>query len=31
MTERDVVIDEARVKATLAPILANDDLAKYIL
>jgi ATP-dependent HslUV protease ATP-binding subunit HslU len=31
MTEREVVIDEARVKATLAPILANEDLAKYIL
>jgi ATP-dependent HslUV protease ATP-binding subunit HslU len=31
MTEREVVIDEAKVKATLAPILANEDLAKYIL
>ena len=31
LTERDVVIDAAKVRATLAPILANEDLAKYIL
>ena len=31
MTERDIVIDEQRVRSTLAPILANEDLAKYIL
>jgi len=31
MAEGEVVIDEAKVRATLAPILANEDLAKYIL
>ncbi|MFT3921188.1 MAG: ATP-dependent protease ATPase subunit HslU [Myxococcales bacterium] len=31
MTEREVLIDEHKVQATLAPILANEDLAKYIL
>jgi ATP-dependent HslUV protease ATP-binding subunit HslU len=31
LTEREVVIDADKVKSTLAPILANDDLAKYIL
>ncbi len=31
MAEREVVIDEEKVKTTLAPILANEDLAKYIL
>jgi ATP-dependent HslUV protease ATP-binding subunit HslU len=31
MPPGEVVIDEQRVRATLAPILANEDLAKYIL
>jgi len=31
MTETEVVIDRARVTATLAPILASDDLSRYIL
>jgi ATP-dependent HslUV protease ATP-binding subunit HslU len=31
MTEREVLIDAEKVKATLGPILANEDLAKYIL
>ena len=31
MTEREVVIDADQVKRTLSPILANEDLAKYIL
>ncbi|HVZ33664.1 MAG TPA: ATP-dependent protease ATPase subunit HslU [Polyangiaceae bacterium] len=31
LTEREVVIDAAKVRATLAPILASEDLAKYIL
>jgi ATP-dependent HslUV protease ATP-binding subunit HslU len=31
LTERDVTIDAAKVRATLDPIMANDDLAKYIL
>jgi ATP-dependent HslUV protease ATP-binding subunit HslU len=31
MTEQEVVIDRARVTATLAPILASDDLSRYIL
>jgi ATP-dependent HslUV protease ATP-binding subunit HslU len=31
MSEREVVIDAEKVKATLGPILANEDLAKYIL
>jgi len=31
MTEKEVVIDRARVTATLAPILASDDLSRYIL
>jgi ATP-dependent HslUV protease ATP-binding subunit HslU len=31
LTEKEVRIDRERVRSTLAPILANDDLAKYIL
>jgi ATP-dependent HslUV protease ATP-binding subunit HslU len=31
MTDKDVVIDAEKVRETLAPILANDDLARYIL
>jgi ATP-dependent HslUV protease ATP-binding subunit HslU len=31
MVEREVIIDEQKVRSTLAPILANEDLAKYIL
>ena len=31
MTEREVTIDADKVKSTLGPILANEDLAKYIL
>jgi ATP-dependent HslUV protease ATP-binding subunit HslU len=31
LTERDVVIDGAKVRATLDPIMASEDLAKYIL
>jgi ATP-dependent HslUV protease ATP-binding subunit HslU len=31
LSERDVVIDAAKVRSTLDPILANEDLAKYIL
>ena len=31
LTETEVHIDAERVRATLAPILASDDLAKYIL
>jgi ATP-dependent HslUV protease ATP-binding subunit HslU len=31
LTEREVVIDGAKVRATLDPIMANEDLAKYIL
>jgi ATP-dependent HslUV protease ATP-binding subunit HslU len=31
LTDKDITIDAARVRATLAPILANDDLSKYIL
>jgi ATP-dependent HslUV protease ATP-binding subunit HslU len=31
LSERDVVIDGAKVRATLDPIMANEDLAKYIL
>jgi ATP-dependent HslUV protease ATP-binding subunit HslU len=31
LTEREVVIDAEQVKRTLSPILANEDLAKYIL
>jgi ATP-dependent HslUV protease ATP-binding subunit HslU len=31
LTERDVVIDADKVRGTLDPILANEDLAKYIL
>jgi ATP-dependent HslUV protease ATP-binding subunit HslU len=31
MTEKEVCIDAERVRQTLAPILASDDLAKYIL
>jgi ATP-dependent HslUV protease ATP-binding subunit HslU len=31
MSEREVTIDAEKVKATLGPILANEDLAKYIL
>jgi ATP-dependent HslUV protease ATP-binding subunit HslU len=31
LTEKEIVFDAARVRATLAPILANDDLSKYIL
>ena len=31
LTERDVVIDAQKVRATLDPIMASEDLAKYIL
>jgi len=31
MPPGEVVIDEDKVRSTLAPILANEDLAKYIL
>jgi ATP-dependent HslUV protease ATP-binding subunit HslU len=31
LTERDVLIDAEKVRSTLDPILANEDLAKYIL
>ena len=31
MTEREVTVDADKVKATLGPILANEDLAQYIL
>ena len=31
LTEREVVVDAAKVRATLDPILASEDLAKYIL
>jgi ATP-dependent HslUV protease ATP-binding subunit HslU len=31
LTEREVVIDADKVRGTLDPILANEDLAKYIL
>jgi ATP-dependent HslUV protease ATP-binding subunit HslU len=31
MPAGEVVIDEDKVRSTLAPILANEDLAKYIL
>ncbi len=31
MAEREVVIDAARVRQTLDPIVSNDDLARYIL
>ena len=31
LTEKEIHIDAERVRKTLAPILANDDLAKYIL
>jgi ATP-dependent HslUV protease ATP-binding subunit HslU len=31
LTERDVVIDGERVRSTLDPIMASEDLAKYIL
>ncbi|MET0343485.1 MAG: ATP-dependent protease ATPase subunit HslU [Polyangiales bacterium] len=31
LTERDVVIDAAKVRATLGPIMASDDLSRYIL
>jgi ATP-dependent HslUV protease ATP-binding subunit HslU len=31
LSDKDVHFDAARVRATLAPILANDDLSKYIL
>ena len=31
LTERDVIIDAAKVRATLDPIMASEDLAKYIL
>ncbi len=31
LTEREVTIDAAKVRATLEPILASEDLAKYIL
>ncbi|HEX6244039.1 MAG TPA: AAA family ATPase, partial [Polyangiales bacterium] len=31
LTDKDITIDAARVRATLAPILANEDLSKYIL
>jgi ATP-dependent HslUV protease ATP-binding subunit HslU len=31
LTEKEIQFDAARVQATLAPILASDDLSKYIL
>jgi ATP-dependent HslUV protease ATP-binding subunit HslU len=31
MVEREVTIDADKVKSTLGPIMANEDLAKYIL
>lgn len=31
LSERDVVFDAAKVRATLEPIVSNDDLARYIL
>jgi ATP-dependent HslUV protease ATP-binding subunit HslU len=31
MTEKDVVIDANKVRETLAPIMASDDLSRYIL
>jgi len=31
LTEREVTIDGARVKATLEPIMQSEDLSKYIL
>jgi ATP-dependent HslUV protease ATP-binding subunit HslU len=31
LTEKEVVIDAEKVRETLAPILASDDLARYIL
>jgi ATP-dependent HslUV protease ATP-binding subunit HslU len=31
LTDKEIQFDAARVRATLAPILANDDLSKYIL
>ena len=29
--ERDVIIDATKVRATLGPIMASEDLARYIL
>jgi ATP-dependent HslUV protease ATP-binding subunit HslU len=31
LTEREIVIDAEKVRAALAPILASDDLSRYIL